>query len=88
GIEAGQYRKLHPPKAFEVLVSNDNATWISVGKLDEAAIMLAGNTLTVSFDPVSARYLKVVATNGGTYFSAQFQEDKAKNIHMDEIAVH
>ncbi len=88
GIEAGQYRKLHRPKAFEVLVSNDNATWVSVGKLDDAAIKLAGNTLTVSFDPVSARYVKIVATNGGTYFSAQFQVDKPKNIQIDEIAVH
>lgn len=88
GIEAGQYRKLHRPKAFEVFLSNDNTTWTSVGALDEAAIRLAGNTLTVSFEPTSARYIKIIATNGGTYFSAQYQADKRKNIQIDEISVH
>lgn len=87
GIEAGQWRQLYRPQGFDVLTSDDNENWTLQGALDEAAIVRAGGVLTVSFDPVTARYVKVVAKNNATYFSEQFQKQVPTTVFIDEISV-
>jgi len=58
------------PGAADLMVSTDNAAWTTVLSLSDTAPYTAGGVMTLTFDPVDARYLKVVNTKAaGLYLS-------------------
>ncbi|WP_160144998.1 sugar-binding domain-containing protein [Actinacidiphila yanglinensis] len=58
------------PSAADLLVSTDNSTWTTVLSLADTSPYTTGGVMTLGFDPVDARYFKVVNTKaGGLYMS-------------------
>jgi len=58
------------PSAADLQVSTDNSTWTTVLSLADTSPYITGGVMTLTFDPVDARYLKVVNTEaGGLYMS-------------------
>jgi beta-galactosidase len=50
------------PRGVDVQVSSDNSTWTTVLSVANTTPDVAGGVLVLSFDPVDARYLKIVDT--------------------------
>ena len=87
GVEAGQYRRLHPPKSISVMTSADNKTWRSVAQLNEAKIRASGPTVSLPFPAQKARYIKIIATKNDKVLSAQYEKMVPVSIFIDEIIV-
>ena len=50
---------------MEVLVSENNIDFTSVGKLDSIAIRKSGRQATIKFSKKEVRFVKVIATTAG-----------------------
>ncbi|MFF4749686.1 glycoside hydrolase family 2 protein [Streptomyces sp. NPDC002514] len=50
------------PRGVDVQVSSDNTTWTTALKIADTTSVVAAGVLVLTFDPVEARYLKIVDT--------------------------
>ncbi|MFC4034997.1 sugar-binding domain-containing protein [Streptomyces polygonati] len=58
------------PRGVDVQVSTDDTAWTTVLSLPDTGPYITGGVLALGFDPVDARYLKIVDTqSAGTYLS-------------------
>ncbi|WNO11313.1 glycoside hydrolase family 20 protein [Teredinibacter sp. KSP-S5-2] len=87
GVDAGLYRQLFPPQELEVLVSTDNNEWKKVAHLYEAEIDDQGNLISIEFNAVNARYVRVVGVNKRLAMSAEREKLEPVPVSFDEIRV-
>jgi hexosaminidase len=80
---------VYPPKYAEAFVSNDGKTFSSVGK-SEKFVNTAGTngTITVSFTPTAARYVKLLVKNFGIIPAGYRGAGNKAWLMADEIEVN
>ena len=89
GIEPGQYRRLYPPQAIKILISDDRRQhWRTVSTMDEEQIEQSSPVLKLEFPAVKSRYLRVIAVNNRKVFSTRLEKTGPVSIFIDEIVVH
>ena len=88
GINAGLHRKLHKPTSFSIYGSTDDESWQLLGSLSRDEIAISGNRLTVVFNPIEVRQLRIVAGNNGQVWSDEKESMQDKTIYVDEITVN
>lgn len=79
---------IYPPASIEVLVSEDNIEFVSVGKLNSNEIKKSGRLTSLKFAKRSARYVKVVATTKGKIEAGAPGAGNDAWIMVDEIQVN
>ncbi|MBK6398219.1 MAG: family 20 glycosylhydrolase [Bacteroidetes bacterium] len=79
---------IYPPASIEVLVSEDNIEFASVGKLNSDEIKKSGRLTSIKFAKRSARYVKVVATTKGKIEAGAPGAGNDAWIMVDEIQVN
>lgn len=87
GVDAGLYIQLFPPQELEVQVSTDNNEWKKVANLDEAEIDNQGNLISIEFNAVNARYVRVLGVNKRLAMSAEREKLEPVPVSFDEIRV-
>ncbi|MBK8362860.1 MAG: family 20 glycosylhydrolase [Bacteroidetes bacterium] len=79
---------IYPPASIEVLVSEDNIEFASVGKLNSDEIKKSGRLTSLKFAKRSARYVKVIATTKGKIEAGAPGAGNDAWIMVDEIQVN
>jgi hexosaminidase len=79
---------IYPPASIEVLVSEDNLEFTSVGKLNANEIKKSGRLTSIKFAKRSARYVKVIATTKGKIEVGAPGAGNDAWIMIDEIQVN
>lgn len=88
GVNAGLYIQLFPPQEIEVQVSDDNDKWEKVAHLYEADIDMQGNVISLEFNAVNTRYVRILGVNKRLVMSAQQEKLEAVTVSFDEIRVY
>ncbi len=79
---------IYPPSSMEVLVSENNIDFTSVGKLDSISIRKAGRQATIKFSKKEVRFVKVIATTAGKIQAGAPGAGNDSWIMVDEISVN
>ena len=79
---------IYPPSSMEVLVSENNIDFTSVGKLDSIAIRKSGRQATIKFSKKEVRFVKVIATTAGKIQAGAPGAGNDSWIMVDEISVN
>ncbi len=79
---------IYPPASIEVLVSEDNIEFASVGKLNSDEIKKSGRLTSIKFAKRSARYVKVIATTKGKIEAGAPGAGNDAWIMVDEIQIN
>ena len=90
GFEGAYTAWIMPPKNIEILVSNDNKTFVSVKKMDLQSKIKTESFVTmlnISIGAQNAKYVKVVAENFGNLPQGHPGEGKPSWLFVDEVSV-
>lgn len=79
---------IYPPASIEVLISEDNLEFTTVGKLNSNEIKKSGRLTSIKFAKRSARYVKVVATTKGKIEAGAPGAGNDAWILVDEIQIN
>jgi hexosaminidase len=79
---------IYLPKEIEILVSDDGLNFQSVSKIDWSVINTFERNVTINFDKIKTRYVKIVAKNFGKIPAGKPGEGTDAWLFVDEISIN
>ncbi|UTA46608.1 family 20 glycosylhydrolase [Simiduia sp. 21SJ11W-1] len=89
GFNPGRFRDFFGPTKLVVLASDDKSSWQPVASQDftNDAKPQLGNSVTLEFAPVAAKYFKVIAENRAERFSTEKSKPVPATLYIDELII-
>ncbi len=79
---------IYPPSSIEVLVSDNNIDFVSVGKLSASEIKKTSRQLTIKFAKKETRYVRVIAATAGKIVAGAVGAGDDSWLMVDEIQIY